>query len=60
MGLSKIGLAYHQIGRAREIIGIALKYGFGDFVTRSGFGKVDVDNPDEIRWIALRTTGREC
>ena len=39
MGLSKIGLAYHQIGRAREIIGIALKYGFGDFVTRSGFGK---------------------
>ncbi len=42
MGLSKIGLAYHQIGRAKEIIGIALKYGFGAFVTRSGFGRIFV------------------
>jgi len=39
MNLSHLGLAYHQIGRAREIIAIMLKYGFGDFVTKSGLGK---------------------
>jgi ubiquinone biosynthesis protein len=37
--LSKIGLAVHEIGRAREIIGIVVKYGLSEWVTTSGFGK---------------------
>jgi len=39
MKISKIGLAYHQIGRGQEIISILIKYGFGAFVSKSGFGK---------------------
>lgn len=39
MKITKIGLAYHQVGRAREIISILLKYGFGEFVYKSEFGK---------------------
>ncbi len=39
MDLTKIGLTYHQVGRAREIISVLLRYGFGDFVVKSGLGK---------------------
>lgn len=39
MDISKIGLAVHQLNRAREIINILMKYGFGEFVYKSGFGK---------------------
>ncbi|MEI6434500.1 MAG: AarF/ABC1/UbiB kinase family protein [Bacteroidota bacterium] len=39
MRISKIGLAVHEIGRAREIIGIVVKYGLSEWVTTSGFGK---------------------
>lgn len=39
MNISKIGLAVHQISRAREIISILMNYGFGEFVYKSGFGK---------------------
>ncbi len=39
MNISKIGLAIHQISRAKEIISILIKYGFGEFVYKSGFGK---------------------
>ncbi len=39
MKITEIGLAYHQIIRAREIISILIKYGFGEFVYKSGFGK---------------------
>ncbi len=39
MNISQIGLAVHQIGRAREIIAILMKYGFSDFVIKSEFGK---------------------
>jgi len=38
--LSKIGLAVHEIGRAREIIGIVVKYGLSEWVTSSGLGKL--------------------
>jgi len=37
--LSKIGLAVHEIGRAREIIGIAVSYGLSDWVSKGGLGK---------------------
>ena len=39
MKLSKIGLAVHEIGRAREILGIVVKYGLSDWVSRGGMGK---------------------
>jgi len=38
--ISKIGLAVHEIGRAREIIGIIVKYGLSEWVTNSGLGKL--------------------
>jgi len=37
--ISKIGLAVHEIGRAREIIGIIVKYGLSDWVSKGGLGK---------------------
>lgn len=39
MKVSKIGLAVHEIGRAREIIGIIVKYGLSDWVSKGGLGK---------------------
>ena len=39
MKITKIGLAVHEIGRAREIIGIVVKYGLSEWVTNSGLGK---------------------
>jgi len=39
MNISRIGLAVHQLDRARQIISILMKYGFGEFVYKSGFGK---------------------
>ncbi len=40
MKISRIGLAVHEIGRAREIIGIVVKYGLSEWVTNSGLGKM--------------------
>ncbi len=37
--MSKIGLAVHEIGRAREIIGIIVKYGLSDWVSKGGLGR---------------------
>jgi len=37
--ISKIGLAVHEIGRAREIIAIIVKYGLSDWVSKGGMGK---------------------
>ncbi|MDP1622385.1 MAG: AarF/UbiB family protein [Bacteroidales bacterium] len=39
MKLRRIGLAVHELGRAREIIGIVVKYGLSEWVTNSGLGK---------------------
>jgi ubiquinone biosynthesis protein len=39
MKISKIGLTYHQIGRGQAIISILFKYGFGEFVSKGGFGR---------------------
>jgi ubiquinone biosynthesis protein len=36
----KIGTTVSEIGRAREIIGVAVKYGFNDWVTKNGLGKL--------------------
>ena len=33
-------MAVHEIGRAREIIGIVVKYGLSEWVTNSGLGKL--------------------
>jgi ubiquinone biosynthesis protein len=38
--MSRIGLAVHELGRAREIIGIVVKYGLSEWVTNSGLGKL--------------------
>ena len=32
-------MAVHEIGRAREILGIVVKYGLSEWVTNSGLGK---------------------
>jgi ubiquinone biosynthesis protein len=37
--VSKFGLAVHEIGRAREILAIVVKYGLSEWVTTSGFGR---------------------
>jgi len=37
--LSNIGTTVNELGRAREIIGIVVKYGFGEWVRHDGFGK---------------------
>jgi ubiquinone biosynthesis protein len=37
--LTRIGISVGEIGRAREIIGILVKYGFGEWVSRNGLGK---------------------
>lgn len=39
MRVSKFGLAVHEIGRAREILAIVVKYGLSEWVTTSGFGR---------------------
>ena len=39
MRLSQIGLAMHELGRAREILGVVIKYGFQDWVSKNGLGK---------------------
>lgn len=39
MRLSKIGLAVHEIGRAREIVGVIVKYGLSDWVSKGGLGR---------------------
>ncbi|NQV01039.1 MAG: AarF/ABC1/UbiB kinase family protein [Bacteroidia bacterium] len=39
MNLLKIGSTVSEIGRAREIIGIVVKYGFNDWVSKNGLGK---------------------
>lgn len=39
MKLSQIGLAVHEIGRAREIISIIVKYGLSDWVSKGGIGR---------------------
>ncbi len=40
MNVLKIGTTVGEIGRAREIIGVAFKYGFNDWVTKNGLGKL--------------------
>jgi ubiquinone biosynthesis protein len=40
MKITRIGLAVHELGRAREIIGIVVKYGLSEWVTNSGLGKL--------------------
>jgi len=42
MKFSKIGLAVNEIGRAREIVAIVVKYGLSEWVTTSGLGKLFV------------------
>ncbi len=39
MRLSQIGLAMNELGRAREILGVLIKYGFQDWVSKNGLGK---------------------
>jgi ubiquinone biosynthesis protein len=36
----KLGSTVSELGRAREIIGVAFKYGFNDWVTKNGLGKL--------------------
>ncbi len=38
MNFTKIGLAFNELGRAREIVGILVKYGFQEWVSKNGFG----------------------
>lgn len=40
MRINKIGLAVHEIGRARELAAIIFKYGLGEWVTTSGLAKL--------------------
>ncbi len=49
MKKSRIGLAVHEIGRAREIVGIVVKYGLSEWVTSSGFGKLFVSKKRLMR-----------
>jgi ubiquinone biosynthesis protein len=37
--ISKIGLAVHELGRAREILGVIVQYGLSDWISRNGLGK---------------------
>jgi len=39
VNMLKIGTTVSEIGRAREIIGIVVKYGFNDWVSKNGLGK---------------------
>ncbi|MDP4281391.1 MAG: AarF/UbiB family protein [Bacteroidota bacterium] len=39
MKISRIGIAMNEIGRAREIIGVLVKFGFNDWVSKNGMGK---------------------
>ncbi len=34
-----IGMAVNEIGRAREIIGVIVKYGFSEWISKNGLGK---------------------
>jgi ubiquinone biosynthesis protein len=38
--ITRIGLAVHELGRAREIVGIIVKYGLSEWVKTSGLGKM--------------------
>ncbi len=40
MNVLNLGTTVSEIGRAREIIGAAVKYGFNDWVTKNGLGKL--------------------
>lgn len=40
MNVLKLGSTVSELGRAREIIGVAFKYGFNDWVTKNGLGKL--------------------
>lgn len=42
MNVLKLGTTVSELGRAREIIGVAFKYGFNDWVTKNGLGKLIV------------------
>ncbi|MCX6249630.1 MAG: AarF/ABC1/UbiB kinase family protein [Bacteroidetes bacterium] len=39
MKLTNLGMAVNEIGRAREIIGIIVKYGFGEWISKNGMGR---------------------
>jgi hypothetical protein len=39
MKIYRLGSAVSEIGRAREIIGIIVKYGFNEWVSRHGLAK---------------------
>jgi ubiquinone biosynthesis protein len=39
VNITRLGTTVSELGRAREIIGVAVKYGFNDWVTKSGLGK---------------------
>jgi len=39
LNLFNIGTTVNEIGRAREIIGIIVKYGFNDWISKNGLGK---------------------
>ncbi len=39
MKISQIGLAVHELGRARELMGIIMRYGLQDWVSRNGLGR---------------------
>jgi len=49
INLLKIGTTVSEIGRAREIIGIIVKYGFNDWVSKNGLGKYLVTKKRMIR-----------
>lgn len=40
MKANKSGLGVHELGRARELIGIVMKYGLSEWVTTSGLGRL--------------------
>ncbi|MGA3013650.1 MAG: AarF/ABC1/UbiB kinase family protein [Bacteroidales bacterium] len=40
MNVLKLGTTVNELGRAREIIAVAFKYGFNDWVTKNGLGKL--------------------
>ena len=45
----RIGTAVSELGRAREIIGIIVKYGFNDWISKNGLGKYLVTKKRLIR-----------
>jgi ubiquinone biosynthesis protein len=49
MRFSKIPLAVNELGRAREIIGVVVKYGFNDWVSNNGLGRFLVTKKHKAR-----------